>query len=62
MPAAYVARAWQANSAAVELNPSFSAQKFLAPIKFLSGDPFKGRGNGTPQLGQAAHAASPEND
>jgi hypothetical protein len=54
MPAAYVARAWQANSAAAGLNPSFSAEKFLAPIKFLSGDPLKGRGNGTPELGQAA--------
>jgi hypothetical protein len=48
MPGAYVARAWQANSVAAELNPSFSAEKFLAPIKFLSGDPLKGGGNSTP--------------
>jgi hypothetical protein len=32
----------------------FSADEFLDPIKFLSGDELKGRGDGTPQLDQAA--------
>jgi aminopeptidase YwaD len=32
----------------------FSAQEFLDPIKFLSGDELKGRGDGSPQLDQAA--------
>ena len=34
---------------------AFSAQEFLAPVKFLSSDELKGRGNGTPELDQAAH-------
>ncbi|HXJ92578.1 MAG TPA: M28 family peptidase [Terriglobia bacterium] len=54
MPAAHIARAWQADSAGAALNPSFSAERFLTPIKFLAGDPLKGRGNGTPELDQAA--------
>jgi hypothetical protein len=32
----------------------FSAQEFLAPIKFLASDQLKGRANGTPQLDLAA--------
>src|SRR5437868_3043113 len=32
----------------------FSAQEFLDPIKYLSSDQLKGRGDGTPQLDQAA--------
>jgi len=33
---------------------AFSAQEFLAPVKFLSSDELKGRGNGTPELDRAA--------
>jgi hypothetical protein len=33
----------------------FSAQEFLEPIKFLSSDQLKGRGNGTPELDRAAN-------
>jgi hypothetical protein len=43
-----------AQEAAAGTNPSFSADQFLAAIKFLSSDELKGRGNGTPQLDQAA--------
>ena len=34
--------------------PAFSAQEFLDPIKFLSSDELKGRGDGTPELNRAA--------
>ena len=34
---------------------AFSAQQFLDPIKYLSSDQLRGRGNGTPQLDEAAH-------
>ncbi|HMD96279.1 MAG TPA: M28 family peptidase [Terriglobia bacterium] len=34
--------------------PAFSTQEFLDPIKFLSSDALKGRGDGTPELNQAA--------
>ena len=34
--------------------PAFSAQEFLDPIKFLSSDELKGRGDGTPELDRAA--------
>ena len=34
--------------------PAFSAQEFLDPIKFLSSDELKGRGDGTPELDEAA--------
>jgi hypothetical protein len=34
--------------------PAFSSQEFLEPIKFLSSDRLKGRGNGTPELDEAA--------
>src|SRR5580700_5363029 len=47
-------RAAQAGAAAGDIKSSFSAEEFLAPIKFLSGDSLKGRGNGTPELDQAA--------
>src|SRR5579863_7121630 len=32
----------------------FSSQEFLEPIKYLSSDALKGRGNGTPELNEAA--------
>jgi hypothetical protein len=32
----------------------FSAQEFLEPIKFLSSDELKGRGDGTPELDRVA--------
>ncbi len=35
--------------------PAFSAQEFLDPIKFLSSDKLKGRGDGTPEIDEAAH-------
>jgi Peptidase family M28/PDZ domain/PA domain len=44
----------QANTAVSGAKPPFSASEFLAPIKFLSSDTLKGRGNGTPELDQAA--------
>jgi len=34
---------------------AFSAQRFLEPIKYLSSDELRGRGNGTPELDKAAH-------
>ena len=34
--------------------PAFSSQEFLDPIKFLSSDELKGRGDGTPELNRAA--------
>jgi hypothetical protein len=33
----------------------FSAQEFLEPIKYLASDQLQGRGDGTPELDQAAH-------
>ncbi|HEV2425840.1 MAG TPA: M28 family peptidase [Terriglobia bacterium] len=34
---------------------AFSARQFLDPIKYLSSDELRGRGNGTPELEKAAH-------
>lgn len=39
---------------AQEAKPQFSAQEFLEPIKYLASDGLKGRGDGTPQLDEAA--------
>ena len=33
----------------------FSAREFLEPIKYLASDQLQGRGDGTPELDQAAH-------
>jgi len=44
-----------AGSASSTRQPEFSAQEFLDPIKFLSSDELKGRGNGTPELNRAAN-------
>jgi hypothetical protein len=33
----------------------FSAQEFLEPIKYLASDQLQGRGDGTPQLDEAAN-------
>src|SRR6202007_986901 len=37
-----------------EGEPAYSSKEFLAPIKYLSGDGLKGRGDGTPGLDTAA--------
>lgn len=47
-------RAAQANESVAGTKPPFSAEEFLGPIKLLSSDTLKGRGNGTPELDQAA--------
>src|SRR5215471_16898586 len=44
----------QADEPPSKPKPAFSADGFLASIKFLSSDALKGRGNGTPELNQAA--------
>ena len=36
-------------------NAQFTSQEFLEPIKFLSSDKLKGRGDGTKELDEAAH-------
>jgi Peptidase family M28/PDZ domain/PA domain len=50
---AALAPMWGAESTA-KSNPAFSAQEFLAPVKFLASDALKGRGNGTAELNEAA--------
>lgn len=42
------------SSAKTGTDLQFSSQEFLAPIKYLSSDRLKGRGNGTPELNEAA--------
>src|SRR5579863_4865952 len=46
-------QAAQSGSAGTATN-SFSADKFVESVKFLSSDMLKGRGNGSPELDQAA--------
>jgi Peptidase family M28/PDZ domain/PA domain len=50
---AALAPIWGADSTA-KSSPAFSAQEFLGPVKFLASDALKGRGNGTPELNEAA--------
>ncbi len=40
---------------AADNTSAFSPQQFLEPIKYLSSDELRGRGNGTPELDKAAH-------
>jgi hypothetical protein len=37
-----------------ETKQAYTAEEFLAPIKYLASDELKGRGDGTPELNQAA--------
>ena len=50
---AVLAPIWGADST-TQSSPAFSAQEFLDPVKFLASDALKGRGNGTPELNEAA--------
>lgn len=47
-------QAAQTGSADSGASSSFSSEKFLDAVKFLSSDALKGRGNGSPELDQAA--------
>ena len=50
---AAVAPIWAVDST-THSSTAFSAQEFLGAVKFLAGDALKGRGNGTPELNEAA--------